>query len=76
MPIPGGLRAYGGVDTGHVGGPSAGTLVGTSLTGAVLGLRGQLPHLQYEVFVGTPLRKPELFKTSGHAAGFSLAMSL
>jgi hemolysin activation/secretion protein len=76
MPVPGGLRAYGGVDTGHVGGPSAGTLVGTSLTGAVLGLRGQLPHLQYEVFVGKPLRKPELFRTSGHAAGFSLAMSL
>ncbi|KQV54806.1 hypothetical protein ASD07_29050 [Duganella sp. Root336D2] len=76
MPVPGGLRAYGGVDTGHVGGPSAQTLVGANLTGAVVGLRGQLPHLQYEVFVGAPLRKPEHFKTSGYAAGFSLAMSL
>lgn len=76
MPVPGGLRAYGGIDTGHVGGASAETLVGTSLTGAVVGLRGQLPHLQYEVFVGAPLNKPEHFKTSGYAAGFSLAMSL
>jgi hemolysin activation/secretion protein len=42
----------------------------------VVGLRGQLLHLQYELFVGAPLRKPEHFKTSGYAAGFSLAMSL
>jgi hemolysin activation/secretion protein len=76
MAVPGGLRAYGGVDTGHVGGPSAETLVGANLTGAVVGLRGQLPHLQYEVFVGAPLRKPEHFKTFGYTAGFSLAMSL
>ena len=76
MPVPGSLRAYGGVDTGHVGGPAAVNLVGTSLTGAVIGLRGQLPHVQYEVFVGAPLKKPEHFKTSGSTAGFSLSMSL
>lgn len=76
MPVPGGLRLYAGIDNGHVSGPSAATLVGTSLTGGVLGLRGQLPHLQYEVFVGTPLSKPDHFRTSHSAAGFNLGMSL
>jgi hemolysin activation/secretion protein len=76
MSVPGGLRLYAGVDTGHVGGPSADTLVGTSFTGGVLGLRGQLPHLQYEVFVGRPLGKPDHFRTSHSAAGFNLGMSL
>lgn len=76
MPVAGGNRLYAGIDTGHVGGPSANNLVGSSLTGAVIGLRGQVPHLQYEVFIGTPLNKPEHFRTSGSTAGFSLAMNL
>ena len=69
------IQAYVGVDYGHVGGPSAEQLVGQNLTGAVLGLRGQAGPLQWEVFAGTPLRKPNHFKTSNTTAGFNLSVS-
>lgn len=72
------IRGYIGLDTGHVEGPSAAQLVGQSLTGGVLGLRGRLgtsPWLQYDIFVGKPLSKPTNFTTSASTAGFSLFMS-
>jgi len=47
--------------------------VGQRLTGAVLGLRGGMGPLQYEVFAGWPLRKPEGFRTAHMTAGFWLA---
>ncbi len=76
------IQGYVGLDTGQVAGPSAAQLVGQSLTGGVLGLRGQLGpigrwgRVQYEVFVGQPLSKPERFKTSATTTGFSLSISL
>jgi hemolysin activation/secretion protein len=70
------LQGYVAVDTGHVSGPSAANLVGQNLTGGVLGLRGQWGRVQYEVFVGKPLSKPEHFKTSSSTAGFSVSWSL
>jgi hemolysin activation/secretion protein len=73
------IQGYVGIDTGRVGGPSATQLAGRSLTGGVLGLRGQLgssSRIQYEVFIGKPLSKPDHFKTSASTAGFSLSMSL
>lgn len=76
--IAAGHHVYLGVDTGHVAGPSADQLVGTNLTGGVIGLRGQWDsggRLQYDLFVGQPLNKPEYFKTSRTTAGFSLSWS-
>ena len=70
-----GAELYAGVDHGEVGGPSAAGQVGTSLTGAVLGLRGQWQGLAYDLFVGTPLAKPDGFRTSKVTAGFSLIYS-
>lgn len=73
-----GHQAYIGIDTGQVGGPSAANLVGTQLTGGVLGVRGQLgqsARVQYDFFVGKPFRKPEQFKTSATTAGFSASVS-
>ncbi len=70
------LQAYLGVDVGQVAGPRASELVGRRLAGAVLGLRGQWTGLQGDVFVGGPLRKPEVFRTARTTAGFSLALSL
>ncbi len=76
------IQGYLGLDTGQVGGPSAAQLVGQSLTGGVLGLRGQMGpfgrwgRVQYEVFVGQPLSKPERFKTATSTTGFSLSVSL
>lgn len=64
-----------GLDHGEVSGPSAQRLVGTRLTGAVVGLRGALGAVQYELFTGWPLRKPEGFRTANTAAGFSLSAS-
>ncbi|WP_432239982.1 ShlB/FhaC/HecB family hemolysin secretion/activation protein [Herbaspirillum robiniae] len=70
-----GQEAFLGLDYGEVAGPSAQTLVGRHLAGAVAGLRGALGRASYEVFAGTPLSKPERLKTTSLAAGFSLTWS-
>ena len=76
--IPGGppLSAFAGLDYGCVDGPSSDDLAGKQLAGAVLGLRGAWRQLSYEVFVGTPLDKPQGFRTDNTTAGFNLILSL
>lgn len=75
------IQGYLGLDTGRVTGPSAAQLVGQRLTGGVMGLRGQLGpfgrwgRMQYEVFIGQPLSKPERFKTAATSTGFHLSVS-
>jgi hemolysin activation/secretion protein len=69
-----GQEVYAGVDYGRVGGPSAPLLIGTSLSGAVLGLRGGYKNLQYDLYLGRPLHKPEGFQTASATAGFSLSL--
>lgn len=49
------------LDTGHVSGPTAGTLLGTSLTGTALGMRGRTGNINYEITIGRPLGKPAGF---------------
>lgn len=75
---------YVGVDAGEVGGPSSTALLGNTLSGAVLGVRGAfkpegaLPktaQLQYDLFVGGPLSKPAGFRTADTTAGFSLNLT-
>ncbi|WP_439115687.1 ShlB/FhaC/HecB family hemolysin secretion/activation protein [Hydrogenophaga sp.] len=61
-----------GFDHGRVAGPSSEQLVGTRMTGAVLGLRGNVAWLQYEVFPGMPVRKPEGFSSAHATYGFQL----
>ncbi len=70
-----GQELYAGLDHGEVSGPSAEFLAGRRLTGAVLGLRGSLGAMSYDVFVGRPLEKPEGFVTSSTTAGVSLNYS-
>ena len=70
-----GQEFYAGLDTGQVGGPSSELLVGKRLTGAVLGLRGAIQKLNYDIFIGSPINKPDNFKTAGSTAGFSLSAS-
>lgn len=67
-----GQELYVGLDHGEVGGPSAEFLLGKRLTGAVIGLRGGFANLQYDLFVGAPVKKPEFFRTANVAAGFNL----
>jgi hemolysin activation/secretion protein len=71
----GGQEIYAGLDTGQVGGPTTELLVGNRLTGAVVGLRGAIHKLNYDIFMATPVSKPDNFKTSGSTTGFSLSMS-
>ncbi len=70
-----GQEFYLGLDHGEVAGPSSELLVGKRLTGAVIGLRGQFKNLQYDLFLGTPVRKPEFFRTAGSTAGFNVNLS-
>ena len=70
-----GQELYAGLDTGQVGGPSSELLVATRLTGAVLGLRGAIQKLNFDLFIGAPVNKPDSFKTSASTAGFSLSVS-
>ncbi len=55
--------AYVGIDIGRVWGASAGNLVGTKLAGAAAGVRGKWKQLQFDFSAGTPLYKPEGFRT-------------
>lgn len=73
-----GAELYVGIDHGQVGGPSAQLLLGRRLTGGVVGLRGVSPWLQglsYDVFMGSPIRKPEGYRTAKTTAGFNLNYS-
>lgn len=70
-----GTQLYAGIDHGHVAGASAQNLVGQNLTGLVLGWRGQYKRMQFDLFAGRPLHKPERFKTATETAGFSLSIS-
>lgn len=70
------MQWYTGIDYGEVGGKTAhepNPLLGTSLMGAVAGFRGQvLKSVSYDVFVGTPLKKPDHYRTDNVTTGFSL----
>lgn len=70
-----GQEFYLGLDHREVAGPSSELLVGKRLTGAVIGLRGQIKNLQYDIFAGAPVQKPEFFRTAGSTAGFNLNLS-
>lgn len=70
-----GQAVYVGLDHEEVSGPSGELLVGRRLTGAVLGLLGSVKNLQYTVFIGAPVRKPEFFRTASATVGVSLDLS-
>lgn len=63
---------YVGLDTGQVSGPSTQYLLGRSVTGSVLGLRGAARNVQYDFFVGWPVHKPHGFVTGSPTYGFQL----
>ena len=68
-------ETYIGIDHGEVSGRNSKKLIGTDLTGAVWGLRGSIKGLSYDLFVGSPLSKPDGFKTSRITTGFNLNWS-
>lgn len=68
-------HVYLALDHGRVAGPSAQNLLGDNLTGWALGWRGKVGALNYDVFVGAPVRKPQGFRTANTTYGFSLSAS-
>ena len=63
------------VPFGQVGGRSTEQVVGQRLSGRVIGLRGARNGLNYELFIGAPIHKPEGLRTARTTAGFSLSYS-
>ncbi|WP_092949747.1 ShlB/FhaC/HecB family hemolysin secretion/activation protein [Roseateles sp. YR242] len=70
-----GQEVYAGADYGEVGGPSSRLLIGRQLAGGVIGLRGGYRGVFWDVFLGTPLSRPEGFHTGSTTTGFSLNWS-
>ncbi|MBV8046221.1 MAG: ShlB/FhaC/HecB family hemolysin secretion/activation protein, partial [Paludibacterium sp.] len=66
---------YLGLDYGEVDGPSSGLLLGRHLAGGVIGWRGQIRQLNFDLFAGQPLSRPTGFDTDRYVAGFSLNLS-
>ncbi|PIE42606.1 MAG: ShlB family hemolysin secretion/activation protein [Gammaproteobacteria bacterium] len=72
-------QVYLGIDAGHVSGPSTQYLLGQSLGGAVLGLKGrfkQKGHWYYDFFIGKPIHQPSGFRGDSVVSGFNLNYSL
>lgn len=68
------VQPYLGVDYAEVAGPSSVRLAGKHLAGAVLGLRGQWSVVQFDLFAGAPISKPDRLQTAAVAAGFNLSV--
>lgn len=66
---------YVGLDGGRVSGHSADQLIGQTLIGSALGLRGGYKGFNYDLFLGHPLSKPSGFKASSITTGFNLNWS-
>ena len=76
VPLGGtGAELYAALDHGEVAGPTSALLAGQSLTGAAFGLRGALKNIQYDIFAGLPVRKPQLFRTANSVVGFAVTLS-
>ncbi len=78
--LNGPTSAYIGLDYGRVGGRSAQDLPERSMSGYVLGLRGQhrLDHgaqIQFEAFVGRHMAKPTFIPNASTNTGMSLSLS-
>lgn len=43
--------------------------------GFVTGLRGSYQKIQYDIFAGTPVKKPDNFRTASYTAGFSVSVA-
>ena len=65
---------YLGLDVGAVYGYGTEVYNGHVIAGTVLGLRGAMDMLSYDVFAAAPIQKPEGFRTPDVTYGFSLGM--
>ena len=70
-----GQQLYIGLDYGRVGGQSADLLLGRSLAGGVIGLRGGAKGVSYDLFAGGPIHRPEGFPANHLVTGFNLTFT-
>lgn len=70
-----GHELYLGIDVGGVDGQSSALQAAKTLSGGVVGLRGNFKKLQYDLFAGAPLFQPSGLKTAETTAGFSLNLA-
>lgn len=76
MALGAGQSFYVALDRGHVGGGADSPWrAGANLTGAAIGLRGGVRGLQWDLFVGAPVREPALLPTAYTTTGFNLNWS-
>ncbi|WP_426575649.1 ShlB/FhaC/HecB family hemolysin secretion/activation protein (plasmid) [Xenorhabdus stockiae] len=68
-------QLYLGADYGRVGGRGAESIIGRTLAGGVMGLKGPIrpANLAYDLSVGTPFSKPDGFKTDPAYVAFNLS---
>jgi len=67
-----GQEFYLGTDYGYVGGLSKNHLSAHHLAGAVLGMRGSIQRVTWDIFIGTPINKPQGFKSDPLTTGFQV----
>jgi hemolysin activation/secretion protein len=67
-----GQEMYAGLDYGHVWGPRDEYLLGQTLGGATLGLRGAFKGFNYDLFASAPVRRPKNFPGEEMLTGFSV----
>lgn len=74
LPLKNGtFEPYIGLDVGAVGGPSTQYELGHVLVGSIFGVRGRLGNnVGYDVNIGTPIYKPQGFKTGKTTVGVSV----
>lgn len=67
------VQPYIGIDAGQVyGNSSQQEYAGKTVIGSVAGLRGTLLKTRFDLFAGTPVKKPQAFHTDPVTLGFSL----
>ncbi|MDY7579779.1 ShlB/FhaC/HecB family hemolysin secretion/activation protein [Herbaspirillum sp. RTI4] len=64
---------YAGLDVGKVYGPSVRYLLGDSLVGTTVGVRGRIGGMNYDLFSGWSLYKPQGMPNASPAIGFQLS---
>jgi hemolysin activation/secretion protein len=69
-----GQELYAAFDAGRVWGPGSEWLLGQTLSGVALGLRGSFRKFSYDGFVSRPINKPRLYPGDRWVWGFSAAM--
>ena len=68
-------EVYAAFDIGHVWGPGEEWLLGKTLSGTALGIRGAIKNFSYDAWISRPLSKPDRYPGDRWVYGFSANLS-